>query len=365
MTTVLFLSGNPATAGEWLRLDGETVVARGTGVPQADGAGDDAPLVAVAPADAVSLRWIDLPAGLSPAQAAAAARLAAAGLAAEPVELLHVALAPPEEGSDRRLIAITRADALAGWLERLSAQGLVPQRLLPAPMLLPAGRDACVGLVRDGLLWVRGPEQAFAAEPDIAAAIARTSPRLLDPAAFEAALPAALAQAQPDLLQGRFARRASAAPDWRRLRRLASLVAAILLVMAITDVARGWRASVAAEAARAQAAALARPLLPAGARVTDPVAQLAALGVAGGRGRGFADMAAALFAATRDSEGTTLDSLEHTADGRMRAALAAPSVAGLAGVETRLDALGFDAALGPVRTDGGRQRAELTIRAPS
>lgn len=373
MTTLLFLPADPAAPLEWLRLGDGVVTARGSGaLPLADAsgardatAGDAATVVAVAPPEAVTLRWIELPASLSPAQAMAAARLAAAGLAAEPADLLHVAVADAPDVAGRRLVAIARTDAVAAWLDRLAEAGLVAGRLLPAPMLLPLSADApCVGLLRDGVLWVRGPDQAFATEPDMAAAMVGEPPRLLDPADFEAALPATLATAQPDLLQGRFARRTPFTPDWSRLRRAAALVAAIALTVAAADVARGWRASVAAEAARTQAAALARPLLPAGARMTDPAAQLAALG-AGGSRAGFADMAAALFAATRESEGATLDSLEHSADGRLRAALAAPSVAGLAGVESRLDGLGFEATLGPVRADGGRQRAELTVRGQS
>jgi general secretion pathway protein L len=362
MTRLVFLPAEPTAPLEWLRLGASGVVTRGAGAPAPDEAGDET-LVAVAPADAVSLRWIDLPAGLSPPQAAAAARLAAAGLAAEPAEALHVALADAADDSGRRLVAIARLDAVAGWLDRLAADGLSAQRLLPAPMLLPHTADApWTGVVRNGLMWVRGPGQAFAAEPEVAHAITGEPPHLLDAAAFEAALPDALATAQPDLLQGRFARRTPFSPDWARLRRIAGLAAAVALAVAAADVARGWRAAVAADTARAQAVALARPLLPAGARATDPVAQLAALGGSGGPGAGFVDMAAALFAAARDSEGAMLDSLEHSADGRLRAGLAAPSVAGLAGVESRLDGLGFEATLGPVRSDGGRQRAELTVR---
>lgn len=373
MTTLLFLPADPAAPLEWLRLDDSGGVARGTGAPAASdahgareaAAGAATGVVAVAPPAAVTLRWIDLPASLSGAQALAAARLAAAGLAAEPADLLHIALADAPDADGRRLIAIARADAVAAWLDRLAGAGLAAERLLPAPMLLPLAADApATGLLRDGLLWVRGPGRAFAAEPDVAAAMLDEPPRLLDPAEFEAALPATLSSAQPDLLQGRFALRAPFAPDWPRLRRAAALLVAIALAVAAADVARGWRASLAAEAARTQAAALARPLLPAGARVTDPAAQLAALGTGEARAD-FSEMAAALFAAARDSEGTTLDSLEHSADGRLRAALAAPSVAGLAGVESRLDGLGFEATLGPVRADGGRQRAELTLRGRS
>ncbi len=364
MTVLLFLPGRDEAPLRWLRLDAEGRVAgRGEGTAGlADLAAAEGPLVAVAPAGAVTLRRVALGAGLTQPQAAAAARLAASGLAAEPLEALHVAVDPQPDAAGMRQVAIARAEAVAGWLARLAEEGLQPARLLPAPMLLPAPAPGeAVATERDGLLWVRHGEAAFAAEPDVALAMLAGPPRLLEAAAFEAGLAGALAAAGPDLLQGQFAPRARWAPDWPALRRIAALAAGIAVLVAAADLARGWRASIAAEAARAQAVALARPLLPAGARVTDPVAQLRALGADRGAAAGFGPRAAALFAAVRDAGGATLDSLEQLADGRLRAGLSSRSAADLAGIESRLDGMGLDAALGPVRLDGGRHRAELTV----
>ena len=68
MTTLLFLPAHADDDWRWLRLD-DAVVTRGDGIPEAD-AGE---VIAVAPADAVTLHWATLPAR-SPAQATAAAR---------------------------------------------------------------------------------------------------------------------------------------------------------------------------------------------------------------------------------------------------------------------------------------------------
>lgn len=361
MTVLLFLPEREEAPPAWLRLGADgAVAARGEGMPPAPGPGEE--LVAVAPPGAVTLRRLDLPAGLSEPQALAAARLAAAALAAEPDEALHVAVGSPDPADGARMAAIARAELVERWLERLADAGLEPSRLVPAPMLLPAPAPGeAVAHERDGLLWVRRAGVALAAEPDVVQALPGAPPRLLDAAAFEAGLASALSEAAPDLRQGRFAPRARFVPDWPALRRMAALAAGIAVLLAGADLARAWRASVAAEAARAQAVALARPLLPAGARVTDPVAQLRAAGADRVTGAGFGPRAAALFAAVRDAGGATLEGLEVLADGRMRAALSAPAVADLAGVESRLDGLGLEASLGAVRQDRGRQRAELTV----
>ena len=85
MTTLLFLPAGDA-GFRWLRVGDGGTMARGDGVPE----GDD-PIVAVTPADAVTLHWADLPTR-SAAQGVAAARLLAAEASAAPVGELHVAV---------------------------------------------------------------------------------------------------------------------------------------------------------------------------------------------------------------------------------------------------------------------------------
>ena len=71
MSLLLFLPAGGADFS-WMRFGDTGLMARGQGLP--DG---DEPIVAVVPADAVTLHWADLP-NRSLAQATAAARLLAA-----------------------------------------------------------------------------------------------------------------------------------------------------------------------------------------------------------------------------------------------------------------------------------------------
>ena len=77
MTIALFLPRDSDDAWRWLRVGEGGVVARGEGLPDAG----EEPVTAVAPADAVTLHWSDLP-DRSAAQATAAARILVADTAA-------------------------------------------------------------------------------------------------------------------------------------------------------------------------------------------------------------------------------------------------------------------------------------------
>ena len=85
-TNLLFLPPGEGGDYRWMRIEDERIAASGEGLPQGDGE-----VIAVAPADAVSLHWADIPAR-STAQAAAAARLLAAEVSAAPMDELHVAV---------------------------------------------------------------------------------------------------------------------------------------------------------------------------------------------------------------------------------------------------------------------------------
>src|SRR5690606_1439241 len=107
------------------------------------------------------------------------------------------------------------------------ADVLVPDHLLPAD----AGGDVLQVLVHDGIWLVRGPQLAFAAEPDLARAIIgeRGFVQVDDPAAVEALLAAAAPDpARLDLLQHLHARPRDPALSGHR-RRLAVLAGLCLL----------------------------------------------------------------------------------------------------------------------------------------
>ncbi len=346
--------------GAWLRLDGGTVAARGdrlTGVPAE--AADE--VIAIAAGAAVALHWLPLP-PLAPAQATAAARMVAADLAAAPLDSLHIALGPADPDGVR-LLAIADRAAVARWLGDLAAAGIDPDRLVPAPMLLP-GTDDDTGACRfeAGDEWlVRGHRLAFAAEPELAALILgdRSCTRLA-PGDFEAGLATALAAAPIDLRQGDFARPRRWRLDRRRIGRVAALAAALGTCLIAADIAALLRDDFAATRAEMQLADAARAALPRGTIVVDPRGQVAArLAALGGDG-GFIGLALPLLQALETRPGAELAALRFAPDsglvadvtgsGEDRAALAAA-----------VTAAGLTARPGPDRDDAGRRHGDLVV----
>ncbi|HEU0133737.1 MAG TPA: type II secretion system protein GspL, partial [Allosphingosinicella sp.] len=106
----------------WIRLAAGEVAARGDGL---DGVAEhrSAPVTAVVPGEEVTLHWLDIPAGLSQAQAAGAARLMAAELSAQPIGDLHVAVGAGSGDGVRRCVGLVPLETMRGWLSDLEGSG--------------------------------------------------------------------------------------------------------------------------------------------------------------------------------------------------------------------------------------------------
>lgn len=359
MTRLLILLPiNAEAPAQWVLLgDDGRIAARGGDL--ADRPADAGDTIAVVPGEAVVVHWAELP-RLAPAQAAVAARMMAADVVAAPLDSVHVAIGPEADGW--RALAIVDRALMAGWLARLAGAGIDPERILPAPLLI-APPEAGVATLRDGgLVLVRGARQAFAAEPELAALLIGDTPATeIDAAAFEAGLAAALDAAPVDLRQGDYALKRPWQWDRRRLRRLALLAAAILVVTLVGDIARWLRHDFAADAAASAARATAQEVLPRGAVVSDPEAQVAGR-LAETGGGAWQALAAQLVTAVQAGDGVELTALRY-ADGALQATAAAPSAAALAALADRLRAAGLTVSAGAPRAEGGRQLADLTVTA--
>jgi len=86
---------------EWLAIDDAGAVTRSPGAEPPKGITVAAPsrIGAVVPGEDVSVHWVELPTGLTDAQAQAAGRLMAGDLSAEDGEKLHIAVGPEKEGT--------------------------------------------------------------------------------------------------------------------------------------------------------------------------------------------------------------------------------------------------------------------------
>ena len=343
----------------WWRLNGARVAAAGEGLP----APDDAPLIAIPPADAVTLHWAALPVR-TPAQATAAARILAAEASAVPAGELHVAVG--EEGDGERPIAVVGADAMRGWLAELAAAGLDPRAMVPAPMLLPRPDEGFARADLGGEGVVRGRSSGFADEPLLTDLVTGgVAPRAVAGDELGAALAAAVAAPALDLRQGPFARRRRRGLDWALVRRLGRLALGIVAVTLAISLVRLARYSFAADALEARADALAATGLPRGETVTDADRQLAErLGAVRGPGLGFTAMAAAVFAAVRATPGTEVTGLDFQSSGDLKLSVAAARESLPTDLKRAIERAGFTVDASTFTSTNGRVTGDLTVRAP-
>ena len=321
----------------WQRSDGTG----GAGWPAPDGS----PLVLAVPGEAVALHWLDLP-DLAPAQAAAAARMALADRLAEADPHITVA-----QGSGLRPVAVVAREQMAGWLAEAARAGWKPSAIIPDPLLLPAPASGWA-VVQDGpRVLARSASAAFAAEPELAAAIIGT----------DATTPAQPALPDPlplDLLSGEYAQEARWQPDHTQLKRLALLAAAVAGLWLGGDVAALLRASSAASAADAELMTLAPGATDGPSAFAALQAQAQQRGAAGG----LAALAGPVVQALSARPGAGLAGLSYTPAGGLVA-----GVAGGAGEAQALaDALGIAglaASPGTTRATADGSISEVTVRA--
>ncbi|MEG3165105.1 type II secretion system protein GspL [Sphingomonas sp. PB2P19] len=356
MTTLLFLPAGE-TGYRWMRVVDAAIASEGQGVP----VGDD-PVIAVAPAEDVTLHWAELP-SRSPAQATAAARLLVAEASAAPLAELHVAVG--DEGTADRPIGVVGAAQMRDWLAILAADGIDPVAVVPAPMLLPRPVEGYAHAAIAGIDLVRGTSSGFADDAMLTPLITGgVAPVPLDRDTVLAALVAAAGAPALDLRQGPFARRRRFALDWPLIRRLARLALLILVVTLAISLVRIAKYSFGADALEAQADAIARTGLPRGETVTDAARQLdERLSRVRGPGLGFSATTAAVFAAVRATPGTEVTALDFQANGDLRLSVAVEREALATDLKRAIESAGFTVRAGTFQAAAGRVTGDLTVTA--
>lgn len=358
---VLFLPAHDLP-WRWLRIAGNVVAGRGEGFPAIGEAERDTP-VAIAPADAVTLHWAELP-DRSAAQSLTAARLLAADASAAPMADLHVAVG--REGAHvERPIGVVATAQMQAWLVELAANGVDPAAVLPAPMLLPRPEHGYLRAELGGEGVVRGATSGFADEALLTGLVTGgAAPDVLPRADLEAAIAAALAAPALDLRQGVFARRSRQAIDWALVRRIGWLALAILTVSLLISLVQIARYAGAADTLELRAEALARTGLPRGETVSNADRQLGErLARLRGGGLGFTATAAAVFAAVRGVPGTEVRTLSFDSAGAMRVGVATQNEGQIVDLQRRIAAAGFVATpLGQFQSASGRMTGDLMVK---
>ena len=361
MSRILLLLGREAGFDGWLRLD-ETETVRGETLDSLVIGAEDR-IVALAPGDALVLHWLDLEPGLAPLQAAAAARLLLAERSARPMDELHVAVGREVAEEPGRCVALVPAITMTDWIERLAAAGFESAPIVPELLLLPVPDEGVIRYDHGDISLFRAQAEAFAVEPDIAELI--VGERLLakvDGNIVEAGLRDLARDPLLDLRQGPFASRRRWRFDPALVRRLAMLVAALLVVTLAIQLASILRYTLAADAVEAEIRLVAARALPRNPGIADPTVELSdRLGQLRGGGAGYGATSAALFGAIKATPNVELNGLSFSPDGSLRATLAADNPATLDDVARRVEISGFRTELGPPRSGGGRRVADLMV----
>jgi general secretion pathway protein L len=323
-------------------------------------------LLGIAPAADLLMQRAAFP-DLAPRQAEAAARLFAAEASMTPAADLHVAVGAAEADGQRPVVALDAA-AMRRWLDWIDAQGLEADAIVPAPALLPAPAAAAgawtVGDVGAERIW-RGRDAAFVDDPMLVAHIvgADASVTEIAPERIDAALAAACDAPPLDLRAGAFARRPARWLTAALGRRVALLVAAILIVSLAIGVARLVRLH--SEIAALDAAALADAggvLRPAPTDVAQALPALDARLAALGGGGGLSAPLAALVAALEPAANVAIDTLQWRGDGTLAVTLGAPRVEDINAVLLALQGSGYVVTAQARAGTDGRALADITIR---
>lgn len=359
-TFVLFL---PLAAGDelrWLRLGDGAVAARGQGMPPS---GSDDRTVAIAPAADVTLHWAELP-SRSEAQALAAARLLAAEASLGASDALHVAIGAAN-AAGRRAVAVVSADRMTKWMAALAAQGIDPEAVIPAPLLLPEPEEGFLRADLGSETVLRGTESGFADEPGLAEALTHNRPvQLLEREALEAWVARAAMAPPLDLRQGIFARRRRrVALDWGEMRRLGWLAAAVLLVTLGIGLVQLLREDIGAAMLESRAEALARQGLKPGETVNDADRQLDdRLAGLRGPGVGFTRSAGAVFAAIRAVPESEATALSFDNRGALRVSIATQGEGAANDLKHQIESMGFTVRQsGNFASSGGRITGDFVV----
>jgi general secretion pathway protein L len=322
------------------------------------------PLIAVVPGEAVTLHWLEVPAGLAPAQAVAAARLMASEMSTQPLVDMHVAVGREAEGETARAVALVPAITMAGWIGRLQAQGLDPDLVLPEPLLLPRPAEGFLRYDHGPLPIFRGPNDAFTVEPELADLIlGGANVETIDAATFRTGISNAIAHPPVNLRQGPFAKRRRWQIQWKLIRRLALLGVAIVMVTLAIQVTSIMRYTFAADALELEAQRIASRALPGTVQVTNAPEQLERRLADLGGGVGYSAIASAVFSAVGATPNAEMTGLVYDIDGNLRATVQGDSPATITALQDRIRSSGFAVEAGSIRTGGGRPTMELTVRA--
>lgn len=365
--TILMLRSGAADADSrfaaWWRFADNRLVASGSGGDGPNAEPGDR-IIALAPAADAPVRWHDLP-GLTPLQAATAARLQVAELLVGDAGTNHIAAGQPDADGTVPTSAVAR-QTMAQWQDQLAAADLRVDAIVPIAAVIPvpaAGMALRLEVAGQSMLRVEG----LAAEADPAIDMLRLGEhRLVDASSDEAERwLAALADQIPlNLLTGDFALQAPSAMTPVIKRWLVRLTAALLLVSLGVPLVQHWQRARAADAAEAGALTAAKKVGVTGKDAAGVEAQLdQRLAARGGGPLALSAPLGGLYKILQANPSVALRRLSYDAGGTMTVQLASPRIEDVNAVLIALQKDGFTITAQPMQGSDGMQMGIVTIRA--
>lgn len=325
---------------------------------------DAAQVIALVPAGDAPVTWLALP-GLTPLQAAAAARLQMSDAALGEVAEQHVAAGVANDNGVVPVAAVTRS-AMDAWLAQIALADVSVRALVPVAALVPMpaeGRATHAAIDGEELLRAG----MLSAEADAVIDPLRTAGLTVD-SVDDAAIAgwlAGLAVWVPlDLLTGTYAprRKSALSPDMRRW--LVRLTAALAVLTLAVPLVQAWQLARGTSAADARSVAAAAAV---GAKGDDAAAAEAALdqmlAVRGGGPLALSAPLGGLYQSLKDYPAVSVRSLGHASNGTLSATLASPRIEDVNDVLKALQARGYTITAQPMQGGDGMQMGNVTIRA--
>lgn len=363
---IVALPDDPDGPPLWMRVVDDAVVQSGAGANWLAVCGltalpDGCVVMLVPPAALTTLHWISHP-ELPVRQGRAAARLAALSASMATSDSLFTAADENDDPARPHIVAVVARGDMQHWLLWAQHNGLDPDIVVPAALLLPEPEAGFVRGVVGGAEVLRGVDSALSADLAVPALLGDLPAQAVPGEVIAARAIAALAQPPLNLRQGDFARRVRRTIDRRILARMAVWAGLILLaslVIALIGIGRHYL-----EASRLdqESLAIARQILPQATDARQAEVEMdAQLAARGAGGYAFTAPTAGLFAAMQGVPGVSVMALSRDNDGMLRVTLAAAKAEDINSVLVALQAAGFTVTATSSQDPGGRTLADITV----
>jgi general secretion pathway protein L len=367
-----FITYLPVTASTPLpywRIEDGVIVARGLVQLTVDNAPvfPDASglfVMALVPAAHAIVRWIDME-GVPARQAETAARLRFLDDALQPNDQLHTAAI--SNGDGPVMIAGISAQLLQSGLDRLAAQGLNPDAIMPSGLVIPSAAGDLLRASFANDIVLRGEQLILPDEPKLVAAMmGGAMPRDISEAEADAALIAAMAAPPLNLRTGVFAKRVVRGvilPAQYKI--LMALLLAGLCFSLLLAIVTWAKFSLAAQREDALSLTLARKIVPAAGNAAEAQNLLnRELIRRGAGGRQVTVTASALYAIIQGVEAVSLRDMRNNGDGILAFTLIANNVDAINQALLIMQQQGYKVTATPRQEASGLAAADISMRIP-